>query len=401
MLHSQNSLLPGTNPNGPIHHSQQSSGVVAGSHSHISLQQRREQINSLKVYHDRVSEIEPDCQYRLDFDLPNRQPIADGSSTAFALIVYLGSSYPVERPTVMLIPPSSHPWVNESGYVVGAPGLLKYTRHSTLGQLILAIKREFTAHPPTPKQINDGGGYMQNGHPPDPRLGTIPSSSSSAMSMFQSPYPAQQGAKSNSTTMYQMQPQAVGGQMWEKVRSYKSEFTGLEKLAENELKELLNNETALKAFLRSTSQFETMIKNKSSLDQEARELRDSVESASSKNVELVAKAETDRETLFQLNQTYFKAKEKVSEALEELRLYQGSSTPGGGAGSLNYVRDRLSVGVDSAEETSDATAERFTSGEMKDWDQFLKTYLDQRIVFHSRKSKHDKAKVDQLSTRKE
>lgn len=217
--------------------------------------------------------------------------------------------------------------------------------------------------------------------------------------MFPIPHPAQQEANSNNA-MYQMQPQAVGGQMMEKVRSYRSEFEGLEKLSENELKELLSNETALKAFLRSTNQFETMTKNKSSLDQEASHLRDSVKSASSKNVELVAKAETDRETLFQLNQTFFKSKEKVSEALEELRQCQGSSS-GDGAGSLRYVRNRLSVGVESAEDTSDATADRFTSGEINDCDQFLKTYLDQRILFHSRKSKYDKVKVNQISVRKE
>lgn len=96
---------------------------------------RKRQIDTLKVFNDRVIEVTENSEYRVEF-------VADGKHMSLSVI--LGPEFPNEKPSIFVNPPIPHPWVGEnSNQVVGAPGLLNYTLHSDLGRIVQAIRGEF------------------------------------------------------------------------------------------------------------------------------------------------------------------------------------------------------------------------------------------------------------------
>ncbi|KAJ2943330.1 hypothetical protein O0L34_g12137 [Tuta absoluta] len=105
-------------------------------HSYYNDQDiRKRQIDTLKIFNDHVTEIQEECEYRVDFH-------ADGKN--MCLNVTLGAGFPNEKPKIFVNPVIPHPWLAEnSNQVVGAPGLLNYTQHSDLGRVVQAIIREF------------------------------------------------------------------------------------------------------------------------------------------------------------------------------------------------------------------------------------------------------------------
>lgn len=105
---------------------------------------RRQQIDSIKIFNDRVTEITEGSEYKVDFS---------SNGKLFCVLIQLGKDFPLEKPVLKVEPSVNHPWVNgSSGEIVAAPGLLKFTIHSELGRVIQAIVREFELRPPT---LND------------------------------------------------------------------------------------------------------------------------------------------------------------------------------------------------------------------------------------------------------
>lgn len=90
---------------------------------------------SFRIFNENVSEIQPDVQYSVEFDLSSGQRAT--------LLVFLPPGFPRERPVIRLKQTElHHPWLDANGTVVGAPGLINYTVHSDLGRVVQAIKRE-------------------------------------------------------------------------------------------------------------------------------------------------------------------------------------------------------------------------------------------------------------------
>ncbi|XP_066258548.1 vacuolar protein sorting-associated protein 37A [Euwallacea similis] len=107
----------------------------------LSDTDRKQQITTLKIFNDNVTEITKNTDYEISFE---------SGKNNLVLRVTLGSDFPNEKPLLTISPLVAHPWVNESGVITNAPGLLSFTPHSDLGRVVQAIIREFQRNPPKP-----------------------------------------------------------------------------------------------------------------------------------------------------------------------------------------------------------------------------------------------------------
>ncbi|CAG9768931.1 unnamed protein product [Ceutorhynchus assimilis] len=103
------------------------------------IDNRKQQINTLKIFNDNVKEIKEDSEYEVQFYSGENNLI---------LKVSLGADFPKEKPVLVIQPKVDHPWVKENGMVINAPGLLNFTPHSDLGRVVQAIIRELQRNPP-------------------------------------------------------------------------------------------------------------------------------------------------------------------------------------------------------------------------------------------------------------
>ncbi|KAL5236433.1 hypothetical protein ACI65C_003843 [Semiaphis heraclei] len=104
-------------------------------YNNIDLARKREQqIDTLKVFNENVTEISFDKEYTVEF------PTKAGN---LSLFIYLGLKFPFEKPTMKIYPRITHKWVDTTGEIVLAPGLTNYTIHSDLGRVVQIIRREF------------------------------------------------------------------------------------------------------------------------------------------------------------------------------------------------------------------------------------------------------------------
>lgn len=93
-----------------------------------------------------VTEIQDDIQYQVEFQC---------GGNPMRLVVQLGQNFPMERPTLIVIPPLEHPWIDNSGQIISFPGLLQFTIHSDLGRVVQAIIRELERNPVPAKTLTD------------------------------------------------------------------------------------------------------------------------------------------------------------------------------------------------------------------------------------------------------
>ncbi|XP_046983017.1 vacuolar protein sorting-associated protein 37A [Schistocerca americana] len=138
-----------------------------GADSDNASLKRKRQIDTLKIFNANVTEVHADVEYRVDFVSGDHQ---------MALHVILGPEFPLEKPILRVVPAVSHLWVNETGEVVGAPGLISFTVHSDLGRVVQAIIREFEKNPPPlAANINIPNSMLTGGAPAiPPALSTAP-----------------------------------------------------------------------------------------------------------------------------------------------------------------------------------------------------------------------------------
>ncbi|XP_055696415.1 vacuolar protein sorting-associated protein 37A [Lutzomyia longipalpis] len=134
---------------------------------------RRRQIDTLKIFNDNVQEVIECEEYTVGFESDGRP---------FVITVFLGPSFPNEKPKVVISPSVEHPWVfGPTGEVNGAPGLLNFTAHSDLGRIVQAIIREMEKFPPqlfgVGEMMNRSGNeapQIDIPHPPQSGEGLIP-----------------------------------------------------------------------------------------------------------------------------------------------------------------------------------------------------------------------------------
>jgi len=104
-----------------------------------TYENRRRQIDTLKIFNDNVLEIQADNEYQVRFR---------SGRNDLTLHVYLSKDFPNDKPSLKVLPVVLHPWVNRDGEICSAPGLLNFTVHSDLGRVVQAIIREFVRNPP-------------------------------------------------------------------------------------------------------------------------------------------------------------------------------------------------------------------------------------------------------------
>lgn len=95
---------------------------------------KKHQINTLKIFNDKydngvfvfyisilcicyfsVTEVNEGEEYEVSFE---------SGGNILVLKVYLSSDFPQDKPTLKIVPPVVHAWINADGEVISAPGLL-------------------------------------------------------------------------------------------------------------------------------------------------------------------------------------------------------------------------------------------------------------------------------------
>ncbi|XP_050429020.1 vacuolar protein sorting-associated protein 37A [Adelges cooleyi] len=109
--------------------------LSSNMYNNLNLDRKREQqIDTLSVFNENVTEINPGKEYCVEFHTKVGK---------LKFIIQLSTEFPLEKPRIIVSPCITHQWVNNSGEIVRAPGLLNYTIHSDLGRVVQVIRREF------------------------------------------------------------------------------------------------------------------------------------------------------------------------------------------------------------------------------------------------------------------
>ncbi|XP_067005837.2 vacuolar protein sorting-associated protein 37A [Anabrus simplex] len=322
---------------------------------------RKRQIDTLKVFNDNVTELQEDVEYQVEF-------VSGGNN--MAILVSLGPEFPLVKPVLKVIPPVSHPWVNEHSEVTRAPGLLNFTVHSDLGRVVQAIIREFERNPPPlasevvagPSQMKpmgtdvatDGRMSPSYGLPHYPVPHTCPSSIS-ALSSYNKFVPL------NSTSQ-PMRTQSVA-------------FPELSKLTNEDLGKLNESEDRLDEFIAAMSQTQKM---NATLDE-----------LMTKNEELARETLSKQATLEKLKQVVRKKLDTVAvlknkfeqRSMEHQRLSEKYAP--------QNIKEALRLAALQSDEESEKIAEQFLQGEI-DVDHFVTSFFEKKVLSYSRKTKEEK-----------
>ena len=344
-------------------------GPLPGQGSSVAFS-RRKQINTLRIFNDNVTEVQPDVQYDAHF-------VAGGQR--LTLRVFLAPGFPETARPVLRIMPSglAHPWLEPggSGDVVGAPGLINYSVHSDLGRVVQAVKREFEKNPPKPQANGSAlpitpNMAFANHMPQQPfhqnhfRTHTMPPH---VVRLQQQQHPLPHLAQ-----LPPRQPKPGG--------AASSVIPGLAQLSEEELQDLLDSDVAAKDFC---SKLDNVTMKEASRSTEA--ARECVEATLEKNAELVEEAERMREEIAARRSEF----EGLKRQTHELCGKVGAANAG--AASFAAICQRTASSAAEAEAESDKLAEEFLSNESEmSVEEFGKRYLSTRARHHALKVKADK-----------
>jgi len=103
-----------------------------------SVEMRRRQIDTLKIFNDNVFAIEEDKKYGIKFK---------SGSNEVTLVIELCPEFPYKKPKLSLDPKLNHSWI-ENDEITQFPGLINFTINSDLGRVAQAIIREYEKNPP-------------------------------------------------------------------------------------------------------------------------------------------------------------------------------------------------------------------------------------------------------------
>lgn len=293
--------------------------------NNIDLSRKREQqIDTLKVFNENVTEIIFDKEYSVEF------PTKAGN---LSLVIELGSKFPFEKPTMKICPRITHKWVETTGEIVLAPGLMNYTIHSDLGRVVQVIRREFELD----QSLTLANGGNNNGFSGNIAIGS---------------------AKNAITSL-----------------SNDVEFFSLAKLTSAELLRLNNNVDCLDEFISELPSIEASNKN--------------IENTITKIMDLANSNMSKEEPINNLRL-------EISKQLETIETYQksyaGLSTKYVKLSekySPQSISDNLKKAALKCDEESERIAEQFLNGDI-DCDKFLQVYVKSRTVSYTRKAKEDR-----------
>ncbi|XP_046440442.1 vacuolar protein sorting-associated protein 37A-like [Daphnia pulex] len=284
---------------------------------------KKKQIDSLRVFIEDVQEIHPG-EYHVLFHSGNRE---------LTIKIQLPPDFPTQKPLIWISPAIQHNWVTDNGRIM-SPGLVNYSEHSDLGQIVNAIIREL-------KKL--------------PEIKTFPN--------------GQNGVSSNRETF--LSASQFSQQQYFPIPPFIPE---LESLSRNQIKNLSENEDVLHQFVEELPQAEAASKDvQNHMD----------------NVEKIARSVSD------LKETWNVKRQKILEHYEMLnKLKQDWDSLNTQHHNLsqryipNNIEASLKQAASLADEKSEEIAEVFLSGQM-DVDAFLSSYTASRTESHIRKTKEE------------
>ncbi|KAF7283478.1 vacuolar protein sorting 37A isoform X1 [Rhynchophorus ferrugineus] len=301
---------------------------------------RKQQINTLKIFNENVREVVADSEYEIPFQ---------SGVNRLTMKISLGQDFPKEKPILAINPKIYHPWVNEKGFVIAAPGLVNFTVHSDLGRVVQAIIRELQRNPPPLAKNNN-----------------IVISNISVLD---------DEKKNNSNTQYMYNFSPTVFSSYSHQRAPNSLIAELNTLSLEELQFLNGNEDRLLEFIDE----QDCIKEQQDLFDD---LMHHIEELSENNL-------SKEQKLHQLQESVDSRLEDVSTLTfnnEKLyNVYQNLSQKY----SPRNIQEELRKSAKQAEEDSDKIVDSFLQGDL-DVDSFLNIFIRTKALCQLRKTKEEK-----------
>ncbi|XP_050070581.1 vacuolar protein sorting-associated protein 37A [Anopheles maculipalpis] len=308
---------------------------------------RKRQIDTLKIFNHNVQEVKENEEYLVNFDCGGRE---------IAINILLGSSFPNEKPKLIVSPILRHPWVNAAtGVIENAPGILNYTIHSDLGRIVQAVGREFEKHPP--KFVNEP--------------------TTSATPQHHAAPPTHQTTRNGNV-------QDFGTDNRKALLSpshHEPDQFGLRNLTTDELNRLNTDEDYLEEFI-------TKLPFVQHQNDEMDQLLAGIESLAVVNLarkEMVEERKSKVESLAlefkELGQQWETMNQRYQRKAEDF--------------SPQHIKELLQIAVSTADSKSDDEAQRFLAGQ-SDVGTFLQNFIESRKLYTMRKAKEDRL-VQQLN----
>lgn len=332
------------------------SNIYRNTNPDNSAFKRKRQIDTLKVFNANVSEVTEDSEYKVDFVSGNNQ---------LAIIVLLSPEFPLENPVLKVVPAVNHPWVEESGEITGAPGLLNFTVHSDLGRVVQAIVREFELRPPP--LISD-----ETSPPRSQKVDMTNSISPVSFGFVSSSSPPTSTRGFGLATSNHVQSQPI---ISTSAQPVSVAFPELNSLTVADLELLNTNVDRLDEFVDTLPVMKEINRNLEDCMTGVEELAKENLSKESRLQELKKIIQEKSEIVAQLRSRH----EALS--LEYQKLAEKYSP--------QSIRECLKDAVMKSDEESERIAEQFLNKEM-DLDEFLVAYIQRRMASHSRRTKEEK-----------
>jgi len=353
---------------------------------------RRKQINTLLIFNDNVSEVDPDRSYRIDFQA-GRHPLH--------MVIQLPPKFPAHRPLVRcLLQPQAataagssvqllkHPWLDSNGYVVGAPGLNSYhSTRSDLGQVVQAIKRHLERYPPEVVALASNSFQLSQQQQQQQQLRAPMNTVSQGYSSSSGSVPPVMTSSSSSYANYassqQNQPPsssllpAYDGAHLAVTSSSSNILSEIKALDLSELEEMCSCKGSLKKFVHRDLKNPAM----ESLDSSISKSRATVDKLLRDNRELSKELQSKRAALDQRRLTRQSISEDLAKLESRVQIKRSDNT-------LSAIGKSLQSKCDKDEEESDSIAENFLQGRLTA-DDFLSQYIRLRSSHHQTKAKLD------------
>lgn len=295
-----------------------SSSILNTSLPPCIFNKKKKQIDSLKIFCDDVREIQPGVEYHILFHIGTQQ---------MTLRIQLPTEFPKQQPLIWTNPTVQHNWVTDNGRIM-SPGLVNYSEHSELGQIVLAIIRELKKN----TKEHQANSLWSEGK-----------------------------ALSSSQFNHQYFP----------IPPFIPE---LESLSHLQVERLNVNKDILDQFVEELPQASAVVRDVENNVDTVEQLAKSVQ-------EHQQRLEAQRQNLI----------EKYEE-LNKLKLNWDLLNSQLQSSSQRYLPNNIEVSLQeaaaTAEEESEVIAETFLAGKM-DIDSFLQTYTASRMLSHTRKTKEE------------
>lgn len=354
-------------------------------------QQRQRQIESLKVAHPSLAEIQKDVEYRIPFTVNN---------STISVNILLPPQFPQEKPVVSVYPPVGHHLVDSNnGTMISSPLVSNFGMHSDLGKVIQSLLDEFWKSPPVLMSTGLSGFHMyKSGITPYPAqpFHYGPRHMSPSLTQTTGPAPSPTPMTHPVTEGAQGPPRApapyglisdlplpvptgdsqagLNGHLY-KMPEIPESFPELSEMNLIQLSNLSESEDVLLELFVSLPQLKQVTSDKE-------ELITNIVEMAKKNLQAEPQLEGKRQEMLYKFEQLTQMKSTFETRLQRQHELSESC-------SLSALQARLKVAAHQAEEESEDMAENFLEGRA-DIDEFLTSFMEKRTLCHSRRAKEEK-----------